>query len=109
MRTVLRVGAGVDDSQRVELRDHTGMAVTVLTLQQCWIALPAARARDDARRGRNCTLRRMGGANGSRECAPDDRLRETHHRSGQQWMGIAALHPSNRSRSIAIWVRSARL
>src|SRR5206468_6712404 len=73
------------------------MAVTVLTLQQCWIALPAARARDDARRGRNCTLRRMGGANGSRECAPDDRLRETHHRSGQQWMGIAALHPSYKS------------
>src|SRR6187399_2532729 len=25
--------------------------------------------------------RRMGGANGSRECAPDDRLRDTHHRS----------------------------
>jgi hypothetical protein len=34
MQTALRVGAGVDDSQSVELRDRAGMAVTVLTLQQ---------------------------------------------------------------------------
>ena len=30
----------MDDSQSVELRDRAGMAMTVLTLQQCWIALP---------------------------------------------------------------------
>ena len=28
----------MDNSQSVELRDRAGMAVTVLTLQQCWIA-----------------------------------------------------------------------
>ena len=35
MQTVLKVEAGADDSQSVELRDRVGMAVTVLTLQQC--------------------------------------------------------------------------
>jgi hypothetical protein len=40
MRTALRVGAGMDDSQSVVLRDRAGMAVTVLTLQQFWIAPP---------------------------------------------------------------------
>jgi hypothetical protein len=37
----------------------------------------------------------MGRANGSRECAPDDRLRETHHLSNRkQLMGFASLYPS---------------
>ena len=36
----------------------------------------------------------MGGANGSRERAPDDRLRDTHHLSAQEMMGFAALYPS---------------
>src|SRR5512134_1923377 len=39
MRVALRVAAGVDDSQSVELRDRAGMVATVLTLQQFWIAL----------------------------------------------------------------------
>ena len=34
MQTALRLRAGVDDSQSVELRDRGGMAMTVLTLQQ---------------------------------------------------------------------------
>ena len=38
---------------------------------------------------------RMGRANGSRECAPDDRLRETHRIFVvQPVMGIASLNPS---------------
>jgi hypothetical protein len=39
----------------------------------------------------------MGGANGSRERAPDDRLRDTHHRAApavMTMMGFAALYPS---------------
>jgi len=36
----------------------------------------------------------MGGATGSRERAPDDRLRDTHHVSATGLMGIASLHPS---------------
>jgi len=40
MQTALSLRAGVDDSQSVELRDRGGMAVTVLTLQQSWIAPP---------------------------------------------------------------------
>ena len=39
MRIALRVVAGVDDSQSVELRDRAGMVATVLTLQQFWIAV----------------------------------------------------------------------
>jgi hypothetical protein len=39
----------------------------------------------------------MGRANGSRECAPDDRLRETHHRRRQPLIDIASLHPSYKS------------
>jgi addiction module HigA family antidote len=35
----------------------------------------------------------VGRANGSRECAPDDRLRETH-RMQRELMGFAALYPS---------------
>ena len=55
----------------------------------------AARARDDARRSRNCThfvgwVEPTGPAFGR----PDDKLRETHHRSRQQLIDIAALHPS---------------
>src|SRR2546425_9247415 len=42
MRTALRIGAGMDDSQSVELRDRAGMAVTVLTLQQCGMTRAAA-------------------------------------------------------------------
>jgi hypothetical protein len=37
----------------------------------------------------------MGRANGSRECAPDDKLRETHLSFAMRCvMGIAALNPS---------------
>jgi hypothetical protein len=36
----------------------------------------------------------MGRANGSRECAPDDKLRETHHTIRGKMMGFAALYPS---------------
>jgi hypothetical protein len=36
----------------------------------------------------------MGRANGSRERAPDDRLRETHQSARVEAMGIASLHPS---------------
>ena len=43
MRIALRVVAGVDDCKSVELRDRAGSAVTVLTLQQFWIA-PLGRA-----------------------------------------------------------------
>jgi hypothetical protein len=35
------------------------------------------------------SFRRMGRANGSRECAPDDKLRETHQATSMQVMGIA--------------------
>ena len=72
----------MDDSQSVELRGRGGMAMTVSGVQQCWTMTLAEIA-----------LRRMGRANGSRECAPDDRLRETHHLAARM-MGIAALHPS---------------
>src|SRR5688572_27346446 len=103
MQTAPRVAAGADDSQSVELRDRTGMAMTVLTLQQCWLALP------ELAMTLASTLRRMGGANGSRECAPDDRLRDTHHSlrqplmvsrslsSGRPKAGpVGSTHPTNR-------------
>src|SRR5215207_4416595 len=89
MRTALRVTVAMDDSQSVELRGRGGMAMTVSARQQCWIAPPGL-----AVTFAEIALRRMGRANGSRECAPDDRLRETHHCLGPQLMGIAALHPS---------------
>ena len=38
--------------------------------------------------------RRMGGANGSRECAPDDRLRDTHQSLFAKMMGFEGLNPS---------------
>ena len=40
----------------------------------------------------------MGRANGSRECAPDDKLRETHHSCADRFkaMDFAALYPSNK-------------
>ncbi len=39
--------------------------------------------------------RRMGGANGSRECAPDDKLRDTHQLPFAKMMGFArGLNPS---------------
>jgi hypothetical protein len=40
----------------------------------------------------------MGGANGSRECAPDDKLRDTHHlsmRAARRWVS-QGLNPSYR-------------
>jgi hypothetical protein len=38
----------------------------------------------------------MGGANGSRECAPDDKLRDTHHLQLAKMMGFAkgSTHPA---------------
>src|SRR5438270_10868947 len=59
MQTVRRVGSGVDDSQSVELRDRAGMATTVLTRQQFWLA-PSGLA--VMLRRQNRTLRRMGRA-----------------------------------------------
>jgi hypothetical protein len=73
----------MDDSQSVELRDRAGMAVTVLTLQQCWIAPP----------GLAMTL---AAAEIAHVVGWGERS-ETHHRSGQQLIDIAALHPSFRS------------
>jgi hypothetical protein len=87
MRTVLRVGAGMDDSQSVELRDRAGMAVTVLTLQQCWIAPPRlamTRAVAEIARvvGRvDRLVRRSSTSEGGSE---------THHRPGQQLIDIAS-------------------
>src|SRR6266550_7580442 len=48
-----------------------------------------------------CTAeaRRMGGANGSRECAPDDKLRDTHQLHLMKMMGFAgSTHPTYRWR-----------
>jgi hypothetical protein len=41
--------------------------------------------------------RRMGGANGSRECAPDDKLRDTHQFEFTEMMGFAkgSTHPTS--------------
>jgi hypothetical protein len=39
----------------------------------------------------------MGGANGSRECAPDDKLRDTHQLHSVEVMGFAGLNLSTRS------------
>jgi hypothetical protein len=39
----------------------------------------------------------MGGANGSRECAPDDKLRDTHQLYFVEVMGFAGLNLSTRS------------
>ena len=38
----------------------------------------------------------MGGANGSRECAPDDKLRDTHQLPFEKMMGFAggSTHPT---------------
>ena len=48
-----------------------------------------------------CTAeaRRMGGANGSRECAPDDKLRDTHQFEFTEMMGFAkgSTHPTSRA------------
>jgi hypothetical protein len=46
-------------------------------------------ARSFSHRSNLCSARRMGGANGSRECAPDDRLRGTHQLEPPQMMGFA--------------------
>ena len=39
----------------------------------------------------------MGGANGSRECAPDDKLRDTHQLKYAKMMGFAkgSTHPTS--------------
>jgi hypothetical protein len=38
----------------------------------------------------------MGGANGSRECAPDDKLRDTHQLHLMEMMGFAgSTHPES--------------
>src|SRR5215207_988858 len=70
MRTAPRVTVGMDDSQRVELRGRGGMAMTVLTRQQCWIA-PAMTSQA------KIALRRMGRAkrNPSRSRAAIDGFR----------------------------------
>jgi hypothetical protein len=41
----------------------------------------------------------MGGANGSRECAPDDKLRDTHQFEFTEMMGFAksSTHPTSRA------------
>jgi hypothetical protein len=40
----------------------------------------------------------MGGANGSRECAPDDKRRYTHHLHFMEMMGFAgSTHPASSS------------
>jgi hypothetical protein len=45
----------------------------------------------------------MGGANGSRECAPDDKLRDTHQLHLMEMMGFAgSTHPT-------YWLISASL
>src|SRR5437899_95564 len=72
MQTAVRVGAGVDDSQSVELRDRAGMATTVLTLQQFRLALP----------GLAVTL-----------------AGRIAHFVG--WVSLRSTHPTNRSRSKA--------
>src|SRR3982074_196967 len=43
---------------------------------------------------RHLAARRMGRANGSRECAPDDKLRDTHQLHFIDMMGFAGLNPS---------------
>src|SRR6188474_2447695 len=78
MRTALRVTAGMDDSQSVELRDRCGMAMTVSARQQCWIA-PAGRAMTSQAE----IAHFVGWVERS----------ETHHLAASM-MGIAALHPS---------------
>ena len=69
----------------------------------CHISKPKgrrARAAADVQEGsaaRTCTriARRMGGANGSRECAPDDKLRYTHQLHFAEVMGSRRLNPSS--------------
>ena len=46
------------------------------------------------------SARRMGGANGARECAPDDRLRDTHQLPLAQVMGFAKAQPIARMRAL---------
>ena len=78
----------MDDSQSVELRDRAGMAITVLTLQQCRVAplgLTMTLAAEEI-------ARFVGWVERS----------ETHHRSGQQLIDIAALHPSYKLSSTRI-------
>ena len=80
MRTALRVAAGVDDSQSVELRDRAGMAVIVLTLQQFWIALPEfamTRAAAEIAHVVGWVERLV------RSSSTSEGGSETHHRSGQ--------------------------
>jgi hypothetical protein len=45
----------------------------------------------------------MGGANGPRECAPDDKLRDTHQLKLAKMMGFAngSTHPASHYRALA--------
>ncbi len=45
---------------------------------------------------RGLVARRMGGANGSRDCAPDDKLRDTHRTHAKQADGFRkrSTHPT---------------
>jgi len=83
----------MDDSQSVELRDRAGMTVTVLTLQQFWIAPPAlamTRTAAEVAHFVGWVVRRMGRA--QRNPSPS---------RAAILMGIAALHPSYKSGSLA--------
>jgi hypothetical protein len=70
------------------------MAVTVLTLQQCWIAPPGLAMTLAA-----AEIARVVGwvSDLSRRSSTSKGGSETHHRSGLQLIDIAALHPSYRS------------
>jgi hypothetical protein len=49
-----------------------------------------------AKAAESLIARRMGGANGSRECAPDDKLRDTHQLHLMEMMGFAgSTHPAS--------------
>jgi hypothetical protein len=50
----------------------------------------------------------MGGANGSRECAPDDKLRNTHQLHLMEMMGFAGSTHSTYLLSIAKYMKRAR-
>ena len=72
----------MDDSQSVELRDRAGMAVTVLTLQQFWIAPPAlamTRAAAEVAQFVGWVERPV------RRSSTSEGGSETHHRPRQQY------------------------
>jgi len=71
----------MDDSQSVELRGRAGMAVTVLTLQQFWIAPPAL--------------------------AMTRAAAEVAQFVG--WVSLRSTHPTNRARSRSPQIQTVRL